>query len=107
MIYRANEDRKSGEELVLHWHVKYLISRLTRTSLANSPGCVGSTAETCCKKGRQNGQTYLNARANLAGRSAMKGTVKNATKKHTAAPIKHAPNPNSLRPHHGHSSQGL
>ena len=39
---------------------------------------------------------HLNARANLAGRSAMTGIVKNATKKHTAAPIKHAPKPSNL-----------
>jgi len=43
----------------------------------------------------QNG-TDLSANANLAGRTGMSGAVKNATKKQTAAPNKHAPKPINL-----------
>jgi hypothetical protein len=38
----------------------------------------------------------LNDSANLAGRSASSGSVKNETKKHTAAPMRHPPNPSNL-----------
>lgn len=48
---------------------------------------------------------YLKARANLAGRRARSGSVMKATKKQTAAPIKHPPNPSNLQGHH-HKSKG-
>lgn len=38
----------------------------------------------------------LKASANLCGLNAINGSVQNATKKHTAAPTKHPPNPNNL-----------
>jgi hypothetical protein len=41
-------------------------------------------------------RAYLNARANLAGRMARKGSVKNATAKQTAAPTRHPRNPSNL-----------
>ena len=40
--------------------------------------------------------TDLKAKANLCGFTGRNGSVKKATKKHTPAPIRHAPNPNSL-----------
>jgi hypothetical protein len=46
-------------------------------------------------KGERN-YAYLNAKANFAGLMARKGRVIKATKKQTAAPNKHAPNPSSL-----------
>ena len=41
--------------------------------------------------------THLKESANFAGRNASSGSVRKATKKQTAAPIKHPPNPSSLR----------
>ena len=41
-------------------------------------------------------RTYLNDSANFAGRRASIGSVRNDTKKHTAAPSKQPPNPSNL-----------
>lgn len=41
-------------------------------------------------------ETDLNAIANLLGLNMTMGSIMNAMKKHTAAPIRHAPKPSSL-----------
>ncbi|CAE6411762.1 unnamed protein product [Rhizoctonia solani] len=49
--------------------------------------------------------SYLNARANFPGFRANHGRVRNATKKHAAAPRRHAPNPSSLDSSKGKNKQ--
>jgi hypothetical protein len=73
-----------------------LESRIRRTQ--TSPRCYPGWDERSMREGakRERVRTDLSANANLAGRIGMSGAVKNATKKQTAAPNKHAPKPINL-----------
>jgi hypothetical protein len=92
LIDRTDQDTKSDKGSMPH---------TTRRMIGDLPKHDKKRAKTRPNgiKGRsdmKHNTTYLNARANFPGLRASHGRVRKATKKHAAAPRRHAPNPKSL-----------